>query len=534
MVRVIPYANLIVLNLAQAIVAVFLASEFLKQDKKNDSIEVIYARSMSNGQYILGKTLGILAVFLVLNLLVLMLGIGFSFMNNGSTYDVFSYFMYPLLISLPTLVFILGLSFFMMVLVKNQAVTFIILLGYIALTIFYLYKKTYHLYDYIAYNVPMMFSSISGFGDTSEILYHRLIYFLIGIGLIFLTVYRLQRLPQPPGRAFVPLVIGFMFLFAGGFFIYKYLGLKQRVIDFKSDAIALNNSFIGKARVTVKQCDLKLEHQVNQISVDAGMIITNANPRPLDSIILALNPSLKINKISLNGVALPFERNMHLILAKMPAPLKNGEDAFLTLHYSGSVDERICFLDLANKSYEDNFGLEVFTMRKRYAFLQSNYVCLTSESFWYPVSWTGYASQRPMFHYEDLVNYTLTVKTAAHLTAISQGKSTKKKDGTFLFTPEYPLPKISLLIGNYSKTQIRVDSVDYVLYAIKGNEYFKSSFDHIADTVSFLIREVKQEYEAELGLRYPYKRFVMTEVPIHFRRKNMCIPILATGFSPKC
>ncbi|NJO68483.1 MAG: hypothetical protein HC830_03695 [Bacteroidetes bacterium] len=74
----IPYANLIVLNLAQAIVAVFLASEFLKQDKKNDSIEVIYARSMSNGQYILGKTLGILAVFLVLNLLVLMLGIGFS------------------------------------------------------------------------------------------------------------------------------------------------------------------------------------------------------------------------------------------------------------------------------------------------------------------------------------------------------------------------------------------------------------------------------------------------------------------------
>jgi len=30
----IPYANLIILNLGQAIVAVFLASEFLKQDSK--------------------------------------------------------------------------------------------------------------------------------------------------------------------------------------------------------------------------------------------------------------------------------------------------------------------------------------------------------------------------------------------------------------------------------------------------------------------------------------------------------------------
>ncbi len=59
----IPYANLIILNLGQAIVAVFLASEFLKQDRKNDTVEVIYVRSMSNGEYIFGKTLGILIRF---------------------------------------------------------------------------------------------------------------------------------------------------------------------------------------------------------------------------------------------------------------------------------------------------------------------------------------------------------------------------------------------------------------------------------------------------------------------------------------
>ena len=177
----IPYANLIILNLGQAIVAVFLASEFLKQDRKNDTVEVIYARSMTNGQYILGKALGILSVFIILNLILLIMGMGFSFLSADSAKGIGEFFLYPLLISIPTLVFILGLSFFLMTLLRNQAITFIILLGYIALTIFYLNDKYYFLFDYIAYKIPMMNSMIAGFGDLYEIIIHRGIYFFIGI-----------------------------------------------------------------------------------------------------------------------------------------------------------------------------------------------------------------------------------------------------------------------------------------------------------------------------------------------------------------
>ena len=108
----VPYANLIILNLGQAIVAIFLASEFLKQDKKNDTVEVIYARSMTNSEYILGKSFGVLLVFFVLNIIILALGVGFSFVSNDGGLSILTYFYYPFLISLPTLVFILGLSFF--------------------------------------------------------------------------------------------------------------------------------------------------------------------------------------------------------------------------------------------------------------------------------------------------------------------------------------------------------------------------------------------------------------------------------------
>ena len=44
----IPYFNLLILNVAQAVIAVFLASDFLKRDKKLDTTEVIYMRSMTN------------------------------------------------------------------------------------------------------------------------------------------------------------------------------------------------------------------------------------------------------------------------------------------------------------------------------------------------------------------------------------------------------------------------------------------------------------------------------------------------------
>ncbi|MFC2151811.1 ABC transporter permease, partial [Bacteroidota bacterium] len=219
----IPYANLIILNLGQAIVAVFLASEFLKQDRKNDTVEVIYARSMTNGQYIIGKALGVISVFIILNLIILIMGIGFSFLSADSAKGIGEFFLYPILISIPTLVFILGLSFFLMTLLKNQAITFILLLGYIAITIFYLNEKYYHLFDYIAYKIPIMNSMIAGFGNLTEIIIHRSIYFLIGTGLICFTVFKLNRLPQSRAFSYLPLTLAFVFISLGFYLGYSYI-----------------------------------------------------------------------------------------------------------------------------------------------------------------------------------------------------------------------------------------------------------------------------------------------------------------------
>ena len=94
----IPYLNLLLLNTGQAVVAVFLSSEFLKRDKKLDTSEVFYVRPLSNAEYVVGKIWGNLRVFLFLNLLVLAIVLAFNFMASGVAVDLPAYLVYFFLI----------------------------------------------------------------------------------------------------------------------------------------------------------------------------------------------------------------------------------------------------------------------------------------------------------------------------------------------------------------------------------------------------------------------------------------------------
>ena len=179
----IPYFNVLFINVAQAIIAVFLASDFLRRDKKLDTTEVIYTRPVSNGEYVVGKTIGILTLFVGLVIISLIMALVFNLVHKNVPVVWEAYLYYPLLITLPTLVFILGLSFLMMIIIRNQAVTFVALLGYIGLTLFYFKDKLHGILDYMAFNFPMVYSDFIGFGDPYRILLHRLAFLFMGVGL---------------------------------------------------------------------------------------------------------------------------------------------------------------------------------------------------------------------------------------------------------------------------------------------------------------------------------------------------------------
>lgn len=511
---IIPYVNLIMLNMVQAIIAIFLASDFLKRDKKLDTTDVIYIRSMSNGEYVAGKTIGNLVVFIILNLIILSEALIFNMIAENIAVNWMAYLQYFLIISLPTLVFILGLSFFVMSILKNQAITFILLLGYVAVTIFYLNTKYYFLFDYMAYSLPLLNSDFIGFGNMDTIIVHRGMYACFGVAFIFLTVSLLKRLPQSPYSNKVTLVPALIFFIAGIWLGKMHVTSFIRNQDLRAEMRSLNDANITTPRLKVESYKIDLNHQGNSVEVTAKLKVSNPHTETVNHFVFSLNPGFRVSKITFNGKEISPKRELQLI-SFPDTKLEPGESAEIEFTYSGKPDEAQSFLDVDNKTMETPNRANMYKIDKRSAIVSPNYVLLTRECNWYPIAGTGFGKQSKQWMQKQFSGFDLTVKTSQGLTAISQGKA-EQSEGTFHFTNRHNLPQISLVIGNYTVKSQVIDGLDFNLYLHKDHDYFSKFLEPIKDTIPELIKTALKDYERKIDMYYPFERFTVIEVPAQF------------------
>ncbi len=512
----IPLSTLFMLNIAQAIIAAFLATEFLKRDHKLDTTEVVYMRSMSNSDYVLGKTLGILVVFFLLNFFVLAIAAVMNLVNPNIEFDLPAYFLYPAIISLPTLIYILGLSFLLMILIRNQAVTIVVLLGYIASILFYLGPKFHFLFDYMAFSFPLMKSEFIGFSNTYAMIIQRGIYFCLGFSFIFLTIILFKRLPQSRIMTRVSWVAMILLLIASGLLVKRYMDPISQGKRLRENMVALNNEYVDDPKVTVTHCDLNLIHKNEKIEVTARLKFVNNTGAAIREYLFTLNPGLEILDVSGNDGSLSFERELHLVRIQPDQILSPGAEDSLLLRYKGVIDNQASYLDIDESIRSGELRLDMLTVHREYFFVTPEYLLLTGELLWYPEAGVNYCSAIPGYHRTSFVNYTLTVSSDKHLEAFSQGRMTRMSDGGFHFVPENPLSRISLVIGKYVRRTVMCDSVEYNLLTLEGHDYFEPYLNELGDTLCPVIRELKQDYEREINLPYLFPRFSLVEVPIQF------------------
>jgi len=512
----IPYMNLLLLNVAQAVIAVFLASEFLKRDEKLDTTEVVYMRSMTNGDYVLGKTFGILTVFIVMNFLILLVTAILSIFFSDVSFNLTGYLLYPIIITLPTLIFIFGLSFLVMVVIRNQAVTFIVLLGFIATTLFFLSHRFHHIFDYMAFYVPLVYSDFTGFGNNSEILIHRGIYFSLGCGFIFSTILLLKRLPQSVLMKNVSVILMILFLTGGLVMGGIYMSGFNRGERIRQNMMDLNNRLIHEQMVSVERCDLDLVHRKNKIQCQAKLVISNKSEESVDTYIFSLNPGLDVQKVVQGNRTLLFDRDFHLLSIHPLNQLLPGSRDSLSIYYKGEIEEETSYLDVDESIRKEPHHIWMYNVDKRHAFITQDFVLLTEENLWYPVAGVNVSSDNPAYHPQEFIRFSLNVKTDQDLTVLSQGNEIHRSNGDVSFHPEVPMPRLSLIIGPYRKRSVTVDSVEYRLFTHKKHGYFEPYLSEIGDTLSVLIREIKNDYERNLDLAYLYPRLSLVEVPVQF------------------
>jgi len=469
----IPYFNLLILNVAQAIIAVFLASDFLKRDKKLDTTEVIYMRSMTNNEYVIGKTWGNLQVFLVLNVL--------------------------------------------MSIIRNQAITFVIILGYIGITLFLLQAKYYYIFDYMAFNIPMLKSGIVGFGNLDAILIHRGIYFSLGIGFIFLTIFLLKRLPQSEGMTFVSLVVSILCIVAGTYLGFNHIAEFRKTGNIRARAVELNNTWVSENLPDVVKTSISLEHKGESLEAASTLLLKNNSETAIRKLVLSLNNGLKVSELKIDGKDTPFAREYHLIQINDGVDIQPGEEVSVELSYNGKIDEAFCYLDIDEKTFQEKYGSFVLNVDKRYSFVTPGYVLLTPETNWYPKPGVTFSSEDVSWYNPQFIDFSLEVKTNPSLKAVSQGAVKETSPGNFIFENDHPLTQLSLSIGDYEHRKFEENGIEYGIWYFKGHDFFSETFEEIRDTIPNVISERLGDFERTYDLQYSFDRLSLVEVPAQFK-----------------
>jgi hypothetical protein len=513
----IPYFNLLILNVAQAIIAVFLASDFLKRDKKLDTTEVIYMRSMTNGEYVIGKTWGNLQVFLVLNIAVVIMALIFNALAQGTSINWVVYGIYLVLISVPTLIFIMGLSFLVMSVIRNQAITFVLVLGYIGITLFLIQAKYYYIFDYMAFNIPMLSSDIVGFGNLDVILAHRGIYFGLGTGFIFLTIFLLKRLPQSEFMTYFSLIFAMAFIVGAGYLGFQHINRFKTIENLRAEIVEINNKYVKEPTASITAQNIMVNHTGTEIDVNTTVTLQNNRNTALNKLIFSLNDGLSVTNLKVDGKESKFLREKHLIIVSENIALEPNEFTTVEFNYKGRINEALCYLDIEEETIQEKYGKFVINVDKRYAFITPDYVLLTPEANWYPKSGVTYSTTDVSWFQPQFAEYNLKVNTRPDLTAVSQGTVREIAEGEFQFENPTRLTQVTLAIGQYEKKSFMKDSVEYGVWHLKGHDYFVDQFTEAKDTIPSVITEQFEDFQRDYNLEYAFERLMLVEVPAQFK-----------------
>lgn len=510
----IPYTTMIMVTLGQVVALLFLGPDFLKRDKKIDTTEVFFIHPFSNAEYIIGKIYGIIKLFFLLTLVLTAITIICNFIAPDTPIDWTAYAFYLFTIWLPAVVFTVGLSLFTHLNVKNQALSFVILIIYLSISIFYIGDNFHYIFDFIGYNQPMMLSSMVGYNYIQNIITVRLLYFLAGFAFIFFSIFLYKRIPNYNYIKIVWLFTGLITLGCALVIPAKYL--YQKHLDFlkQEEYIRINNQYVKHPKVKTFLYDISLEQA--EKSIEASVKITALKLDSAKTAVFSINPGLTITKAEVNDTAIPFTQEEQIVLTDFSALKLNSDTLQFSFEYNGFIDDNFCYLDIPYDMRHEKMGFAgSINIDRKYHFQTSDFLLLTPENYWYPKPGTGYSNTDAGWQQSYFNRYNIQVKPLPGLVAVSQGNCSEK-DGIYTFSPEFPMQNATVAIAKYSRRSIEVDSVTYSMYYIKENNPQFDYYTQIQDTLASLIRDEREGFERRRNLIYPFNRLSIVEVPAQF------------------
>lgn len=511
----LPYFNIYLFGIFQVLIILFTSIDLATSIYKIESTETIYTRPLSNLDYMLGKALALLYVFMKLSACSLLLSALINILFSSHPFHPVIYITYWLLFPLPIIIFVTGLAFVITSFSSSKPLSIILLFGLLLLDLFLSNNAQIYLLDLWGYNMASIFSDFTGFPEMKTLLLQRLFWVFLGSSFIILAAALTPRQQNHPNQKNTQIILSVVFMFISGACIFT-LNLEQKMVSSLRESYRETyRKYQSQEKLSLLEQSITYEQKQDHIHVTTILKLGNNYDKEIPQIILYLNPGLKIKQISNNNTAIPFTRENQVIL--IPHNIYPHDTTEITIEYNGFIDESICFIEFPEQYLLDSSGLgiDIFRPGKHFAYLEKNYTLLSPECIWYPTTQPPVNMLNKLNTQKDFTRFKLQINGERDRIVISQGKR-KKQGDTIIFTNQQPLPGISLCIGEYDNYNIRLDSTDYELYLAKGNDYFVKFFQHGQEIIGECIREFREMTENNVNRQYPFERFLIVETPASF------------------
>lgn len=510
---------------------------FIQNDSKlskYSTIEALYVRPQDNIDIVLGRFIGKLFAFAMINGLWFFVSIIINLVFYPNSFELSCYLFYFITLTFPSLVFFLGVSYLASRFIHNQGLNTLILLFLLGGITFWGSNIFQGLLDPSARHIPNMFSDFTGHVNLENYLLQRGCILLTGLGFLVLSIIPYPRIPNSKHTFRNYLCIACILFSTTLMMAFTYHDHYTTINTHRRDFKQVYNEYYRPLKAKIIQHDLHVkELPKGNISVNSKMLLVNKDSTAIP-LIFFLNPGLRVNSIKVEGKNISFQRKHQAII--VDKKLKAGEICSIVINYEGRIENSICFLDTNIKEYHfsdvNKYGIYHFGYMP--AFCEKKYKLFTPECIWYPVCEPPYSLSG--CRKSNFTRYSLKVDHDPRLTAISQGNIIENSPGETSFTFEHDMSGISLCIGKYKKRVIMVDSTRLQVYYLPNHEYLGDKYDiperelieklsstkmGLESTECTRTKEFMSNlYEGKITIdpvqQYPYRWFTFLEVPCNF------------------
>lgn len=513
----------------QAIIIIFVAGDFRKMEQQAHLDQVMLSRPMTTANWVIGKYLGLVSALMLLN-------IGFLALSSvgrlvkvyilGVNFNMIPAMQYFLIATLPSILFMTALVFFLISLLRVQALAILFPLGYVGSIIFYFQHQHQGLLDYGCFMAPLFYSDLIGYGDIEVLLRQRIFYTLLAVALLCGTILLYPRLRQSILSQRTTQTLGAACLAAAVFTVWSIRADYNDGLQYQADAQTMQAAWAEKPTVRVAHYDfdIALGDADTPLKADLRMALNNPHDLPLDTLFFSLNQSLHVAGHQWQGAPSGTLRHeFHTILFVPERPFLPGATDTLTLSYAGNVASDYMALnrlpDAAGVISKTGEG--PWILGDESAWIDGRTAILPAQSGWYPVPGvvTGhpYASPRPA----HFATATLRLQTPTAMQVVTQGALEAEEENggvrTSTFLVETPTPAFSLNAGPYRRLTRAFSQTEVNLYFYDGHLKNFEVFEDVADTCFQAVERIFDVYEEVSGAPYPYPRLSLVETPLQMQ-----------------